>query len=157
MSSADCCSFVFTGTKRIDGRLTASQIASAPAVSFLLRLTQAFTYCGGIRRTSCPSALSSRAQSLRLLSAHQGHLMSFAQGRRCTGLHANQTRRQASKKHQHLTPLQPLARYLQTRFIDAVNLKNALGQIQPNRCNLAHGWLLFMVTFDGHPFGTRMP
>jgi hypothetical protein len=30
---------VFTGTKRIDGRVTASQIASASAASFLLRLT----------------------------------------------------------------------------------------------------------------------
>ena len=39
MSSADCCSIVFTGTKRIDGRLTASQIAAASAASFLLRLT----------------------------------------------------------------------------------------------------------------------
>src|ERR1019366_1614091 len=39
ISSADCCSIVFTGTKRIDGRLTASQIAAASAASFLLRLT----------------------------------------------------------------------------------------------------------------------
>jgi hypothetical protein len=38
ISSADCCAFVFTGTKRIEGRLTASQIASASAASFLLRL-----------------------------------------------------------------------------------------------------------------------
>ena len=41
--SADCCSVVFKGTKRIDGRLTASQIASASATSCLLRLTYAFT------------------------------------------------------------------------------------------------------------------
>jgi hypothetical protein len=34
-----CCSVSFTGTKRIDGRVTASQIASASAASFLLRLT----------------------------------------------------------------------------------------------------------------------
>jgi hypothetical protein len=33
----------FTGTNRIEVRLTASQIASASAASFLLRLTQAFT------------------------------------------------------------------------------------------------------------------
>jgi hypothetical protein len=33
------CSVAFTGTNRIEGRLTASQIASASAASFLLRLT----------------------------------------------------------------------------------------------------------------------
>ncbi len=35
-----------------------SQIASASAASFLLRLTYAFTYAGGINRTSCPSAFA---------------------------------------------------------------------------------------------------
>jgi hypothetical protein len=33
--STDCCSASFTGTNRIDGRPTASQIASASAASFL--------------------------------------------------------------------------------------------------------------------------
>jgi hypothetical protein len=32
-------SSVFTGTKRIDGRVTASQIAAASAASFFCRLT----------------------------------------------------------------------------------------------------------------------
>jgi hypothetical protein len=36
---AACCSAVFTGTKRIVGRLVASQSASASAASFLPRLT----------------------------------------------------------------------------------------------------------------------
>ena len=39
MVSADCCSSVLTGTKRMDGRVTASQIAAASAASFLPRLT----------------------------------------------------------------------------------------------------------------------
>ncbi len=39
----DCWSTVLTGTKRIVGRVTASQIASASAASFLLRLTYGFT------------------------------------------------------------------------------------------------------------------
>src|ERR1700732_3492734 len=30
-------------------------------------------------------------------------------------------------------------------------------QIQPNRYNLAHGWLPLMVTFDGHHLGTYLP
>ncbi len=46
----------------IVGRVTASQIASASAASFLPRLTYGFTYCAGISFTSCPSTTSSRAQ-----------------------------------------------------------------------------------------------
>jgi hypothetical protein len=38
-----CCSTVFGSTKRIDGRCTASQIASASAVSFFCRLTYGLT------------------------------------------------------------------------------------------------------------------
>jgi hypothetical protein len=37
--SAACCSAVFTGTKRIVGRLIASQSAAASAASFLPRFT----------------------------------------------------------------------------------------------------------------------
>jgi hypothetical protein len=33
-----CCSFVLIGTNRIEGRVTASQIAAASLASFLLRL-----------------------------------------------------------------------------------------------------------------------
>ena len=40
---AACCSAVFTGTKRIVGRLIASQSASASAASFLPRLTYGLT------------------------------------------------------------------------------------------------------------------
>ena len=38
MVSAACCASLLTGTKRIDGRVTASQIAAASAASFLCRL-----------------------------------------------------------------------------------------------------------------------
>lgn len=37
--AADCCSTDLTGTKRIVGRITASQIASTSAGSFFYRLT----------------------------------------------------------------------------------------------------------------------
>ena len=40
------------GTKRMVGRPTASQIASASAASVLFRFTYGFAYCGGINRTS---------------------------------------------------------------------------------------------------------
>ncbi|SUJ13143.1 Uncharacterised protein [Sphingomonas paucimobilis] len=59
---APCCSGDLMLTKRIVGRVTASQIASASAASFLPRLTYGFTYCAGISFTSCPSKTSSRAQ-----------------------------------------------------------------------------------------------
>src|SRR5712671_6033650 len=60
--SAACCSAVFTGTKRIVGRLIASQSASASAASFLPRLTYGLTSCGAINFTECPNDCSSRAQ-----------------------------------------------------------------------------------------------
>jgi hypothetical protein len=37
-----CCATLLTATTRIDGRLTASQIAAASAASFLFRRTYAF-------------------------------------------------------------------------------------------------------------------
>jgi hypothetical protein len=48
----DCCSADFTAAKRIVGRISASQIASASDASFLFVLTNGFTYCGGISRTA---------------------------------------------------------------------------------------------------------
>jgi arylsulfatase A-like enzyme len=57
-----CCSADLIRTKRMVGRRTASQIASASAASFLLRLTHAFTSFAGIRRTSWPSFVNSRTQ-----------------------------------------------------------------------------------------------
>src|SRR6202165_4531428 len=57
-----CCSAVFTGTKRIVGRLIASQSASASAASFLPRLMYGLTSCGAINFTECPNDCSSRAQ-----------------------------------------------------------------------------------------------
>ena len=43
-------------------RVTASAMASASAASVLKRLTNGFTYAGGINRTSWPSVRISRAQ-----------------------------------------------------------------------------------------------
>src|ERR1700722_3918437 len=55
-----CCSAVLTATKRMVGRLAASAIASASAVSFFWRLTKRLTYAGGIKRTSCPASRIAR-------------------------------------------------------------------------------------------------
>jgi hypothetical protein len=73
---------------------------------------------------------------------------------RRTGLHADQTRRQAGKEGEDLTTPKPFAQHDSICFIDAVHLKDVLGQIQPNRCNLLHGWLPFLVIFDDDHFGT---
>jgi len=53
---------VLTGTKRMLGRATASQIASASAASFLLVLTYGLTNCGAINLTSWPNPSNLRAQ-----------------------------------------------------------------------------------------------
>lgn len=53
---------LFSGTKRMLGRVTASQIASASVASFLPRLRQALTPLGRTSRTSWPSAINSRTQ-----------------------------------------------------------------------------------------------
>jgi hypothetical protein len=53
---------VLVATNRMLALVTASQMASASVASFFCRLTYGFTYAGGIRRTVCPSALSSRDQ-----------------------------------------------------------------------------------------------
>lgn len=53
---------LFIGTKRMLGRVTASQIASASFASFLPRLRQALTPLGGTSRTSWPSAVNWRTQ-----------------------------------------------------------------------------------------------
>jgi len=42
------------GTKRMLGRFTASQMASASVASVLCVFTEGFTKCGAIRRTVCP-------------------------------------------------------------------------------------------------------
>lgn len=54
--------YVMTATKRMVGRVTASQMASLSMASDLTRLTYGFTYIGGINQTSWPRAMSSRAQ-----------------------------------------------------------------------------------------------
>src|SRR3984885_11088517 len=62
--------------------------------------------------------------------------------RRAARLDPDKARRQFGKERQHLRPSQRLADNDLTARINAVNLKNALGQIQTNRSNLHDGWLL---------------
>jgi hypothetical protein len=74
--------------------------------------------------------------------------------RRGTRLQSDQAARQCREKRHHLAAPQLLAQNHCTVRIDPVNLKNMLRQIQPDRRNLAHGWLPLMVRFIDHHFGT---
>jgi hypothetical protein len=64
-----CCATVLSGTKRMLGRCTASQIASASLPSFLLPRTKGFTNCGLMIRTTCPARSNSLAQWKALAQA----------------------------------------------------------------------------------------
>jgi len=63
--------------------------------------------------------------------------------RRAARLDADQARRQFGKKWQHLRPPKRLANCNLAGRINAVDLKNALGQIEADRDNLHGGWLPF--------------
>ena len=58
-----CCSTLLTGTKRIEGRLTASQIAAASLPSFLPLLRYGTTNLGAISFTVWPCCAKRRAHS----------------------------------------------------------------------------------------------
>ena len=54
------CSWLFSSTNRIVGRVAASAIASASRSSFFWAFTYGRTYSGDINRTVCPCATSAR-------------------------------------------------------------------------------------------------
>ena len=80
---------------------------------------------------------------------HQAHLMAQLDQlarpvmRRAARLDADQAGRQLGEERQHLRSSQRLANNDLASRIDAVNLKNALGQIEADRGNLHGGWLPF--------------
>src|SRR5437667_12798534 len=61
--------------------------------------------------------------------------------RRCTCLDPDQTARQLGKIRQYLPAPQRTAYHRRPRRIDRMHLEYLLSQIQPDRCNLLHGWL----------------
>src|SRR5665811_2177397 len=62
-----------------------------------------------------------------------------------TGLNADDAPRRLAKEGQDLRPPQLPTDDHRAGCINPVNLKNRLGDIQTNRCNLLHGWLLSIV------------
>jgi hypothetical protein len=110
-------------TNRIDGRVTASQIAAESYASFLLAL-QIGLY---VARRHQLHGVTDRLQLA-------GPMM----GRR-TSLDANETPRQTCEKLQHFRPADTLADHYSAGVIDAVNLEYRLRNIETDRDNLAHG------------------
>src|ERR1700731_4987558 len=80
---------------------------------------------------------------------HQPHLMTELDKlarpvmRRAARLDADQASRQLSEKWQHLRPSKRPTNNDLTGCINAVDLKNALGQVEADRGNLHAGWLPF--------------
>jgi hypothetical protein len=61
--------------------------------------------------------------------------------RRRARLDPDQARRQLGEERQDPRTAQPATERHRPNFINSMHLKDCLGQIQPDRCNLFHGWL----------------
>jgi hypothetical protein len=72
-----------------------------------------------------------------------------------TRLDPDQARRQFGEERQYLLATQRPAHHHCPRRIDPVHLEDLLGQIQPDRCNLCHGWLPFVGVVDDQLWHTR--
>lgn len=115
------CASLLTGARRIDGRVTASQIAVASA---FWHRKQGFTSDGGISRTSRRCGVSSRAQALAP----------------STGFDANEARWQLSKEPGDLHPAQLPLQHHMALGIATVELEHILVNIEadrPDRFNLS--------------------
>ena len=104
----------FGGTKRIDGRLTASQIASASFRSFLLDFTYGFHEL--------------RADQPNLVPKCREH--SCPVMRAVRGFHTDQARRQVSKERGDGLSTQPFAQDDFAVNVDAVNFKDIFRKIE---------------------------
>jgi len=99
-------------TKRMLGRLTASQIASASLASFFCDFTYGFTTCGAISPTVCLNRLNASIPETN------------------SALQSNQAGFQSGKERRHLGSSQPLPHDHPARPVHSVRLKYLLGNIQ---------------------------
>ena len=64
--------------------------------------------------------------------------------RRGAGLHANQTAGPAFEKGEKLVPPELAPQYGLAVGVDAMDLNNVLGQIDPDCAKFEHAWLLLL-------------
>ncbi len=88
MMSLARCSMVFTTTDLMLGRDAASLIAAASLRSFLPRLTNGLTYCGGIRRTRCPMLVKHTGPVVRSAASLKNHIHWRQLAKKCISLAA---------------------------------------------------------------------
>ena len=113
----------------------------------------------GIRRV----VLVALDVGLDVLRRHQPDLMAQRRNRprpvvrRRTRLHADKAPRQSLEEPQNLNAAHRFTDHHGAARIDAMDLKNVLGQINSDRRNLAHGWLPPLVILDDTILALEMP
>src|SRR6516162_4427792 len=117
--TSDWRSALLIGTKRIPGRLIGSQIASASFASFLPRLTYGLMYCGGSQNHLVPKP----AQQLSPIM------------RGTTRFQPDPGRCQLVEELLHFAAPKLTAENRYLVLIDAMHLKDMLGDIQTNSDN----------------------
>src|SRR5215207_8315460 len=124
--STACCSSLLIGTKRMEGRVAASQMAAA------------------VRRIVLPALKI----GLDVLRRDQTHFVPQPAQLPCpevgsgAGLQANPAGRKLREVAQDLPAAEAALLNNGLVCVDTVNLEDMLGQIEANRCNLHGGWLL---------------
>jgi hypothetical protein len=77
--------------------------------------------------------------------------------RRSARLHADKAPRQSLEEAQNLNTAHRFTDHHSAARIDAMDLKNVLGQINSDRRNLVHGWLPPLVILDDTILALQMP
>ncbi len=111
-----CCSTVLTGTKRMPGRVTASQMAAGIRGIVILPADVGLD----VRRRDEPNLMAELRQQPRPMV------------RACTGLQADETRLEASKEAGDVLAPQPLRHNHASGAVGAMDMKNVLGEIETN-------------------------
>src|SRR5262249_49611043 len=77
--------------------------------------------------------------------------------RRGAGFHADETRRQLLKERQNVPALESTANDYITRRVNSVDLKNRLSDIETDRRDRLHAWLLRIVGASTAPTSMALP
>jgi hypothetical protein len=133
--AAPCTSSLFTGTKRIDGRTAASQIASASFVG--LRGCTAATVLLTVILLALNEGFDVGGRDKPHIMAQLTDLASPEMGA-AAGLHRNHAPRQLAEKIQNLCPPQLLPQNRSACAVGSMQLEYILLQIGSDRDNLRH-------------------